>query len=57
MWSTLEFEVVFHVHWINHQYQADVEEFNTEEAAREFIQKERVNIIALYRAELIEVYP
>lgn len=42
------------VMWISHRYEPTWEVFETESAARAFIAKERPNIQALYRGELVE---
>lgn len=47
---------VYLVAWINHQYQDETTDFSTEAAARTFIDTERANVRALYRAELIESF-
>lgn len=44
------------VMWINHQYEPTWELFDTESAARAFIEKERPNIQVLYRGELVEEF-
>lgn len=44
------------VMWIDHLYQPTWEVFDTETAARAFIYKQRPNVQALYRGELVEEF-
>lgn len=42
--------------WINHQYEHTWVTFDSEEAARAFIETQRPNVQFLWRAELVEEF-